>query len=63
MNLLNVKNLLEKIHSQNENFFKKVEYENKEYNYQELYKAFWVCNIRIKNSIELLEVIASKEND
>lgn len=63
MGVLMVRNLLEKIHNQNEILLSNIQYEKKDLDYQNLYKAFWICNLRIKNSIDYLEMIKPEEQD
>ncbi|CEG25312.1 hypothetical protein [Bacillus sp. B-jedd] len=63
MSVLIAKNLLDRIHLNNEKLLQNIDYENKDIEYQQLYKAFWLCNLRIKNAIEFLEIIRPEEHD
>lgn len=57
------KHLLEKIYKQNEDLLQQMEYNDKEYDYNELYKSFQICNLRIENVIDLLDIAIPKKNN
>jgi hypothetical protein len=59
MSVVDAKKILEKIHLENKFFFESKEDVSSltSSDYEKMYQLLWVCNLRIQNCIDLLEIL------